>query len=90
MKPVNTKSLFHVLCTTLEKLDSAEINVNQASATAKLVGQCTNLLNYELKRAALMTNDDFRHAHRTLRARTLTACRNEDGAHIPRRVLGGA
>jgi len=69
MKPVNTKSLFHVLCSTLEKLDRAEINVNQASATAKLVAQCTNLLNYELKRAALMTNEEFRHSHRNLESK---------------------
>ncbi len=70
MKPVNTKSLFHALCSTLEKLDREEINVNQASATAKLVGQCTNLLNYELKRAALMTNDEFRHTHRNLESKS--------------------
>jgi hypothetical protein len=69
MQPVNTKSLFHVLCKTLDQLDRAEINVNQASAVSKVVGQCANLLNYELKRAALMTNDEFRLEHRNLESK---------------------
>jgi hypothetical protein len=66
MKPVNSKSLFHLLCLTLEKLDNAEIDVATASATAKLVGQCNNLLNYELKRAVIMSNEDFAKNHRNL------------------------
>lgn len=66
MRPVNSKSLFHMLCVTLEKLDSAEIDVAQASATAKLVGQAANLLNYELKRAMIMSNDTFKANHRNL------------------------
>lgn len=66
MKPVNSKSMFHHLMETLEKLDSAEIDVATASATAKLIGQAGNLLNYELKRAALMCNPDFRSNHRNL------------------------
>jgi len=70
MKPVNSKSLFHLLCITLEKLDSAEIDVTTASATAKLVGQCNNLLNYELKRAVIMSNDDFAKNHRNLEMKT--------------------
>ena len=69
MQPVNSKSLFHVLCSALEKLDSAEIDVNQANATAKLVGQATNLLNYELKRAMVMSNDEFRKNHRNLESK---------------------
>jgi|TARA_R110000851_G_scaffold103124_1_gene219930 hypothetical protein len=69
MKPVNTKSLFHMLCITLEKLDREEINVAQASAISKVVGQCSNLLNYELKRAALMTNDEFSSEHRNLESK---------------------
>ncbi len=70
MKPVNSKSLFHLLCITLEKLDSAEIDVATASATAKLVGQCNNLLNYELKRAMIMSNEDFARNHRNLEMKT--------------------
>lgn len=66
MKPVNSKSLFHLLCATLEKLDSAEIDVATASATAKLVGQCNNLLNYELKRAVIMSNPEYASNHRVL------------------------
>jgi len=58
--------MFHHLMETLEKLDSAEIDVATASATAKLIGQAGNLLNYELKRAALMCNPDFRSNHRNL------------------------
>jgi len=70
MRPVNSKSLFHLLCITLEKLDSAEIDVATASATAKLVGQCNNLLNYELKRAMIMSNEDFARNHRNLEMKT--------------------
>ncbi len=70
MKPVNSKSLFHLLCITLEKLDSAEIDVATASATAKLVGQCNNLLNYELKRAVIMSNEEFAKNHRNLEMKT--------------------
>lgn len=69
MKPVNAKSLFHVLCTTLEKLDRYEIDVAQANAVSKVVGQCANLLNYELKRAALMTDPEFKQEHRNLESK---------------------
>jgi hypothetical protein len=69
MKPVNTKSLFHLLCNTLERLDRYEIDVSQASTVSKVVGQCTNLLNYELKRAALMTNPEFKQEHRNLESK---------------------
>jgi len=50
----------------MEKLDSNEIDVAQASAMSKLIGQANNLLTYELKRAALMTNDNFKKEHRRL------------------------
>lgn len=70
MKPVNAKSLFHVLCSTLEKLDRYEIDVAQANAVSKVVGQCTNLLNYELKRAALMSNQDVKQEHRNLESKS--------------------
>jgi len=67
MKPVNTKSMFSLLCIYMEKLDSEEINVAQASAMSKLIGQANNLLNYELKRAALMASGDaFKDQHRNL------------------------
>jgi len=59
MKPVNSKSLFHTLCETLEKLDRDEIDVSKASATAKLVGQANNLLNYELKRAMVLSKKNL-------------------------------
>ena len=64
--PVNTKSMFSTLCSCMEKLDRNEIDVNQAAAMSKLIGQANNLLNYELKRAALMANQEFRMSHRNL------------------------
>jgi hypothetical protein len=66
MKPVNTKSLFSTLCLTLEKLDSAEVDVATANSISKLVGQCANLLNYELKRAVILSNPDYEKNHRNL------------------------
>lgn len=69
MKPVNTKSMFHVLCECMERLDRDEIDVSKASAMAKLIGQANNLLNYELKRAAFMTNAEFRSQHRNLESK---------------------
>ncbi len=69
MKPVNTKSMFSVLCDYMEKLDNDEIDVAKASAMSKLMGQANNLLNYELKRAALMTNVNFKEEHRHLEAK---------------------
>jgi hypothetical protein len=50
----------------MEKLDSGEIDVSQASAMSKLIAQANNLLTYELKRAVLMTNKEFKEEHRTL------------------------
>ena len=64
MKPVNTKSMFSLLCDYMEKLDNDEIDVAKASAMSKLMGQANNFLNYELKRAALMTNREFKSEHR--------------------------
>ena len=66
MKPVNTKSMFSMLCLYMEKLDNNEIDVSQASAMSKLMGQANNLLVYELKRAALMCNENFKKEHRGL------------------------
>lgn len=69
MTPVNTKSMFHLLTTYMEKLDNHEIDVAQASAMSKLIGQANNLLTYELKRAVLMTNTDFKTEHRNLESK---------------------
>ena len=54
MKPVNPKSLFSHLCEQMEKLSNGEIDAGTASAQAKLVAQCNNLLSYELKRAVII------------------------------------
>lgn len=69
MMPVNTKSMFSMLCMYMEKLDKDEIDVSKAVALTKLIGQANNLLNYELKRAALMTNPEFREKHRNLESK---------------------
>ena len=66
MMPVNTKSMFSLLCASMEKLENDEIDVAKASAMSKLIGQANNLLTYELKRAALMTNERFKEEHRGL------------------------
>jgi hypothetical protein len=69
MKPVNTKSMFSLLCDYMDKLDKDEIDVSKASAMSKMIGQANNLLTYELKRAALMTNDNFKKEHRHLESK---------------------
>lgn len=51
MKPVNNKSLIAFLFNQMEKLDSKEIDVQQAQAQANLAKQVNNALHYELKRA---------------------------------------
>jgi hypothetical protein len=66
LMPVNTKSMFSMLCMYMEKLDRNEIDVAQATAMSKLIAQANNLLTYELRRAALMTNEEFRKEHRNL------------------------
>jgi len=73
MMPVNTKSMFATHCMYMEKLDKEEINVNQANAMAKLIGQANNLLVYELKRAALMSNTEFKKEHRSLELKVFDA-----------------
>lgn len=70
MQPVNTKSMFSLLCLYMQKLDNGEIDVSTASAMSKLIGQANNLLIYELKRAALMTNKEFQNEHRNLEAKS--------------------
>jgi hypothetical protein len=50
----------------MDKLDKDEVDVSKAIALSKLIGQANNLLNYELKRAALMTNPQFKEEHRNI------------------------
>lgn len=76
MMPVNTKSMFSMLCQTLDKLDRYEIDVAQAAVIAKVIGQAHNLLNYELKRAALMCNAEFRDQHRNLEIKTFDSLKS--------------
>lgn len=68
--PVNSKSMFATLCTYMDKLDKNEIDVAQATAMSKLIGQANNLLTYELKRAALMCNQEFKKEHRNIELKT--------------------
>jgi len=77
MQPLTTKSLFHKLTSTLEKLDNDEIDVFKATATAKLVGECGKLLNYELKRAALMSNPEIKAEHRRLESKNFDSLPQE-------------
>ena len=70
MMPVNTKSMFATLCAYMDKLDKNEIDVAQATAMSKLIGQANNLLVYELKRAVLMSNQEFKKEHRGLELKT--------------------
>jgi len=58
--------MFSVLCKYMEKLENQEVSIEECNAMSKLVGQANNLLNYELKRAALMMNTDFKQQHRNL------------------------
>ena len=51
MKPVNSKSLFAMICDQVEKLDKNEIDVEQAKAQSNLFKQANNILKYELDRA---------------------------------------
>lgn len=67
MIPVNTKSLFAHLCIQMDKLDKGEIDAATASAQAKLVAQCNNLLNYELKRAFILENFESKNAKEVVR-----------------------
>lgn len=58
--------MFSMLCLYMEKLDNNDIDVAQASAMAKLIGQANNLLIYELKRALILSNPETRENHRNL------------------------
>jgi len=50
----------------MEKLESNEIQPNEAIAMTKLVAQAENLLTYELKRSALLSNPDFKANFRNI------------------------
>lgn len=82
MKPVNTKSLFSVICSYIEKIDSGEITSEQANSVSKLVGQANNLLNYELKRAVLMANPDINKNHRNLEIKSFDSIPEQTQSHI--------
>lgn len=71
-----------MICTLMDRLDNDEIDVYKANAMSKLVGQANNLLNYELKRAALMTNDDFKKEHRNLEAKNFDSLPQEPPKRI--------
>lgn len=66
MMPVNAKSMFATLCNTMDKLEKDEIDVSKANAMSKLIGQATNLLTYELKRAMLLSRPEIEAKHRKL------------------------
>jgi hypothetical protein len=51
MTPVNTKSLLAFVFNQMEKLDTKEIDVDTASAQAKLVQQANNLIRSEHERS---------------------------------------
>jgi hypothetical protein len=78
MQPVNTKSLFSILCNTIEKLEKNEITPTQAMAVAKVTAQANQLLTYELKRAALMTNEQFAKNHRNIEISNFTSIKEND------------
>lgn len=68
MTPVNNKSLLAFIFGQMEKLDSKEIDVEQAKAQANLAKQANNALKYELDLAKtkitisehnLKANDDI-------------------------------
>ncbi len=70
MRPVNTKSLFHHLVVQMDKLDRGEIDASQAAAQAKLVGQANNLLNYELRRAMVLSSNAVTENVRNIESKT--------------------
>lgn len=71
MKPTNTKTMFTILCKYMDKLEKGEVSTSEVFAITKLVGQAHNLLNYELKRAALMISEEFAEQHRDIEINTV-------------------
>jgi hypothetical protein len=82
MEAVNTKSLFSKLCNTLEKLESGQITANDAIATTKVIAQVNQLLNYELKRAIIMANENTRKYHRNIETKTFNSLPEPKEGHI--------
>jgi hypothetical protein len=60
MRTKNTKELFAILCDYMDKLDTENITPTKALAMSKLIGQAQNILNYELKKAIVLSNNDFK------------------------------
>ncbi len=58
MKPTNNKSVLHFLFDQMEKLDSAQITVDQAKAQAAIAKQVNNCMKYELDRSKLLMELD--------------------------------
>ncbi len=58
MKPVNNKSLLHFIFDQMEKLDTGQINVDEAKAQALLAKQANNSMKYELDRAKTLMELD--------------------------------
>lgn len=54
MKPVNNKSLVAFLFDQMEKLNSGEIEKEQAQAQANLAKQINSHMKYEIDRAKIM------------------------------------
>jgi hypothetical protein len=50
MQPTNNKALLHFIFDQMEKLDSGDIDVQQAKAQADLAKQANNMMKYELDR----------------------------------------
>lgn len=82
MQPVNSKSLFSLLCKTLEKIETKQIETNEAIAITKVVAQVNNLLNYELKRAVIMSNADIRKHHRNIEIKSFDSLPEPVEGHI--------
>lgn len=82
MQPVNTKSLFSTLCSTLEKLEKGQITANDAIAITKVTAQVNQLLNYELKRAVIMANEDTRKHHRNIETKAFNSLPEAKEGHV--------
>lgn len=51
--------MMSLLCLYMEKLTNHEVDNSEAYTMSKLVGQASNLLNYEIKRAIAMSNTEI-------------------------------
>ena len=63
---LNTKSLFAHLMNTMEKLDSNEIDIAQASAISKLHNTAQGWLNLEMKRAIISSCPEVKERMRNV------------------------